>query len=61
MGVGAAVSDETIQHAADGGCDQILMHAERRASHGELYCGRTVEQVLRNARCPVAVLPDPAG
>ncbi len=60
MRVGGAVSDEIIQYAAAGGCDLILMHAERRASHGELYCGRTVEQVLRNARCPVAVLLDPA-
>ncbi len=55
-----AISEEIINYAAVGGCDLILMHAERRASHGELYCGRTVEQVLRHALCPVAVLLDPA-
>ncbi len=41
------------------GCDPLLIHAERRASHEELYCGRTVEQVLRNARCRRS--PGPCG
>lgn len=58
--VGGAVSDEIVHYAAASGCDLILMHAERRATHDELYCGRTVQQVLRHARCPVAVLLDPA-
>lgn len=57
---GGSVGDELVKHAVAGGCDLILMHAERRAAGGELYCGRTVEQILRTARCPVAVLLDPA-
>ena len=57
---GSAVGDDIVKSSAADGCDLILMHAERRAASQELYCGRTVEQVLRNARCAVAVLLDPA-
>lgn len=55
-----AVGDEIVKYAGDNGCDLIVMHAERRVAGSEFYCGRTVEQVLRTARCPVAVLLDPA-
>ncbi len=55
-----AVGDEIVKYAGEQGYDLILMHAERRAAGSEFYCGRTVEQVLRTARCPVAVLLDPA-
>lgn len=61
MQVGGTISDEIVEYAGAHGCDLILLHAERRAAHEELYCGRTVELVLRHARCPVAVLLDPAG
>ncbi len=58
--VRGTVGEEIVKCAAMGGADLILMHAERHAAGGELYCGRTVDQVLRSARCPVAVLLDPA-
>lgn len=58
--VGGTVGDEIVKCAAADGCDLILMHAEQHAAHEELYCGRTIEQVLHKARCPVAVLLDPA-
>jgi nucleotide-binding universal stress UspA family protein len=58
--VGGTVGDEIVKCAAADGCDLILVHAEQHAAHEELYCGRTIEQVLHKARCPVAVLLDPA-
>ncbi len=57
---GGTVGEDLVRYAAASSCDLILMHAQRRAAGEELYCGRTVEQVLRTARCPVAVLLDPA-
>jgi Kef-type K+ transport system membrane component KefB len=51
---------EIVQYAARTGCDLIVLHAERRLTTDELYCGRTVEQVLRTAACPVAVLLEAA-
>ena len=39
----------------------ILLAARRHLAGSDLYCGRTIEYVLRHARCPVAVLfPAPA-
>ncbi len=54
------VSKEITKFASEEHCDLILLHAELRTSTEELYCGRTVDQILRNARCPMAVLFDPA-
>ena len=56
----ATVSDAIVRGASSDG-DLILLTARRRAAGGELYCGRTVDQVLRAARCPVAVLFEAAG
>lgn len=46
--------------SADQNCDLIMMHAQRRFSEGELYCGNTVEQVLHVSDGPVAILFGPA-
>ncbi len=46
--------------AVEQDCDLILMHAQRRFSDGELYCGNTLEQVLHVSNRPVAVLFGPS-
>jgi Kef-type K+ transport system membrane component KefB len=49
-----------IAQAAARPDDLLLLTAERRSSGGELYAGRTVSQVVRLARGPLAVLFPPA-
>ncbi len=50
-----------IVHAARAlRADLVLLAADRRMAGREVYCGRTVEYVVRHADCPVAVL-FPAG
>ncbi len=46
--------------AVEQDCDLILMHAQRRFSAGDLYCGNTLEQVLHVSNRPVAVLFGPS-
>jgi Kef-type K+ transport system membrane component KefB len=57
--VGASVADEILAQASDDQNDLILLTAHRRLAGRDLACGRTVEEVVRRATCPVAVLfPD---
>lgn len=58
--VEGTASAEIVKYAAAGGFDLIVMHAERRAAHDELYCGRTIQQVLHRTHCPLTILLDPA-
>ncbi len=53
---GSSVGSDIVQQAHESRQDLILLSAERRPAGGELYCGRTVERILRYARCPVGVL-----
>jgi Kef-type K+ transport system membrane component KefB/nucleotide-binding universal stress UspA family protein len=36
--------------------DLILLNAERRPAGGDLYCGHTVERIVRSVKCPVGIL-----
>ncbi|HEX5417686.1 MAG TPA: cation:proton antiporter [Chloroflexota bacterium] len=59
--VGEAAASEILAQAAAGEEALILLGARRRLAGNDLACGRTVEEVVRRARCPVAVLfPDQA-
>jgi len=53
---GISVEREIVGQANVLAGDLILLAARRRLAGSGLYCGRTVEYVLQNARCPVAVL-----
>ena len=53
---GNSVGNDIVQQAHESRQDLILLSAERRPAGGKLYCGRTVERILRSARCPVGVL-----
>ncbi len=61
MGTGLTAAEEIVRFAQDQAGDLILLAGEPRPAGDELYCGRTVAQVVRVARCPVAVLFPPAG
>jgi len=60
-GSGGGAAEEIVHFAMAGGCDLILLTGEPRPAGEGLHCGRTVSQVVRTARCPVAVLIDKRG
>lgn len=57
-GSGRGAAAAIVQFAAAGGCDLILLAGEPRPAGTGVHCGRTVSEVVRTARCPVAVLID---
>ncbi len=58
---GTSTGREIVARADALSGDLILLAARRHLAGSDLYCGRTLEYVLRHARCPVAVLfPAPA-
>jgi len=61
LGAGLTAADEIVHLARDTACDLILLAGEPRPADGELYCGRTLSQVVRAARGPVAVLFEGTG
>jgi Kef-type K+ transport system membrane component KefB/nucleotide-binding universal stress UspA family protein len=60
-GSGQGVAAAIVQFAAARGCDLILLAGEPRPMGPALHCGRTVSEVVRTARGPVAVLIDEPG
>ncbi len=60
-GSGRGAGAEIVHFATAGGCDLILLAGEPRPMGPALHCGRTVAEVVRTARCPVAVLIDEPG
>jgi nucleotide-binding universal stress UspA family protein len=55
-GSGRGAAAEIVRFAVAGGCDLILLAGEPRPMGAGLHCGRTVSEVVRTSRCPVAVL-----
>ena len=55
-GGNGAAGREIVGAARAVHADLVLLAADRRLAGREVYCGRTVEYVVRHADCPVAVL-----
>lgn len=59
--VGRSAAREVLSLAADDKDTLILLAARRRLAGRDLACGRTVEDIIRYATCPVAVLFSDSG
>ncbi|WP_179123117.1 cation:proton antiporter [Ferroacidibacillus organovorans] len=55
-GTGGNVGHEIVEFSNASQQDIILLNAERRPAGGDLYCGHTVDRIVRTVKCPVGIL-----